>query len=213
MTVKLYDISVSIRGDMPVYRGDPRVKIRPAAEIRKGHPFNGLLLSLGSHTGTHVDAPYHFEPQGTTVDQLPLDTFYGPALVREADEVDLVDERTLQALDIPPGTQRLLLKTRNSRLWADLEFHEGFAYVTPGGARWMVEQGLRLVGVDYLSIEQFGSQDFATHHTLLQAGTVILEGLNLSQVSPGKYTLICFPLRLADGDGAPARAVLVAEEE
>ena len=207
--VKLYDISVPIHGDMPVYAGDPRVGVRPAAQMSKGHPFNSLRLSLGSHTGTHVDAPYHFDQGGTTVDRLPLETFYGPAVVRDVGDTEAIDERVLEGLDVPSGTQRLLLKTRNSRLWEDAQFHQQFVSVTPQGARWLVERGLRLVGIDYLSIEAFGSLEYATHHTLLRAGVVIVEGLDLGRVPPGEYTLLCFPLRLAEGGGAPARAVLV----
>ena len=210
--MEFYDISVPIRGDMPVYAGDPRVRIRPAAQITKGNSFNSLLLSLSSHTGTHVDAPSHFEANSTSVDQLPLDVFYGPTLVQDVGDVQAVDEETLKSLAIPQGTKRLLIKSHNSQLWTDSHFHQQFVYLTYGGARWLVEQGLRLVGVDYLSIEEFGSLDFATHHTLLQAEVVILEGLDLRRVSPGEYTISCFPLRIADGDGAPARAILMKEE-
>ncbi len=208
--MKMYDVTVPLQAAMPVYPGDAPFRIRPVAQLRKGDPFNILALSLSSHTGTHVDAPYHFEANGVTIDQMPLEVFYGPSVVRDVGEADEVTEGTLEALDIPPGTQRLLLKTRNSRLWADPSFHEEFVAVTPRGARWLVERGLRLVGVDYLSIEAFGAREFPTHHTLLQAGVAIVEGLDLSQVPPGAYTLLCLPLRLAGGDGAPARAVLIA---
>ena len=212
MNERLYDISASIYHDMPVYPGDPRVCIRSYADVRKGDPFNGLILSLGSHTGTHIDAPYHFDPQGLTVDNLPLDIFYGCALVREVDGVDFVDEDVLSLLDIPDGTLRLLLKTSNSRFWEQSVFNEHFVSITAGGAQWMVERGIKLVGVDYTSIDKFDAGEFPAHETLLRTGTIILEGLDLRKVPSGEYTLICFPLRLTHGDGAPVRAVLVAKD-
>lgn len=212
MSEKFYDISAAIYHNMPVYPGDPRVRIRSYADVRKGHPFNGLILSLGSHTGTHVDSPYHFDAEGITVDDLPLSTFYGSALVREVDGVDFVDEDVLSLLDIPEGTIRLLLKTSNSRLWEQTEFNEQFVHITYGGAQWLVERGIKLVGVDYISIEEFDTGEFPVHETLLKNGTIIVEGLDLRTVPTGEYTLICFPLRLTDGDGAPARAVLVAKD-
>ena len=210
--MRLYDITTPLRPGMPVYPGDSAVRVRPTAQIDKGDPFNLLLLSMGSHAGTHVDAPYHFEAGGLTVDQLPLETLYGPALVRDVGRAEVVDEAALEALALPAGTRRLLLKSRNSRLWEDPAFRPDFVALTPGGARWLVERGLGLVGVDYLSIEPLGSPEFPVHHTLLGAGVVIVEGLDLRGVPPGAYTLLCLPLRLAGGDGAPAR-VLLAEEQ
>ena len=136
-----------------------------------------------------------------TVDQLPLELLYGPALVRDLGRAEAVDEAALEALDIPAGTRRLLLKSRNSLLWEDSAFRPDYVALTPGGARW-------LVGVDYLSIEAVGAPGFPVHHTLLGAGVVIVEGLDLREVPPGAYTLLCLPLRLAGGDGAPARALL-----
>ena len=209
----LYDISAEIYHNMPVYPGDPRVRIRSYADLRKGHLFNGLILSLVSHSGTHVDAPYHFDSQGVTIDNLPLSIFYGPALVREVDGVDFVDEDVLSLLDIPDGTLRLLLKTTNSRLWEQSEFSERFVPITAGGAQWMVDRGIKLIGVDYISIEEFDAGAYPAHETLLMNSTIIVEGLDLSKVPGGEYTLICFPLRLKNGDGAPARAVLVARDE
>ncbi len=209
--MRLYDITTPLHPGTPVYPGDPGVRVRPTAQIAKGDPFNLSLLSMGSHAGTHVDAPYHFEDGGLTVDQLPLETLYGPALVRDVGQAEVVDEAALEALALPVGTRRLLLKSRNSRLWEDPTFRPDFVAVTPGGARWLVERGLWLVGVDYLSIEAPGSPGFPVHHTLLGAGVVIVEGLDLRGVPPGAYTLLCLPLRLAGGDGAPARALLAEE--
>lgn len=209
--MRLYDITVPLGPRTPVYPGDPVARVRPTAQMGKGDPFNLLLLSMGSHAGTHVDAPYHFEPGGLTVDQLPLEVLYGPALVRDVGNAEAVDEAALERLDVPGGTQRLLLKSRNSRLWEEPAFRADFVPITPGGARWLVDRGLRLVGVDYLSIEAVGSPGFPVHHILLGAGVVIVEGLDLRGVPPGAYTLLCLPLRLAGADGAPARAVLAEE--
>ena len=211
--MKLYDISVPITRGMTVYEGDPPVQIRPAAQMEKGAPLNLTRVNLGSHTGTHIDAPYHFLQDGAKVDQLPLDTFYGPALVRQFRSHTAVTCPDLEEAHIPGGTERLLLKTRNSHLWEREGFQRDFVYLDTEGAQWLVQRGIKLVGIDYLSIEAFGSRDFATHHTLLEAGVIILEGVDLRAVPPGHYTLACFPLRLAGSDGAPARAILIDERE
>jgi arylformamidase len=209
----LYDISVPIApGVTPVYSGDPGIEIESWAALRRGDPANVSLLHFGAHTGTHVDAPAHFIDGAPGLAQLPLDALVGPARVVEVPE----DVRAIGAghveSGVPEGTPRVLFKTRNSAFWADARgrFREDFTYVAPDAARALVGRGVRLVGIDYLSVERFGSKDFETHVTLLSEGVVILEGLDLSAVAAGTYELLCLPLRLAagDGDGAPARALL-----
>jgi arylformamidase len=210
--VQIFDVSVRISPQMPVWPGDPPVQIERVASINEGDPANLTRLSLGAHTGTHVDAPYHFFEQGLKVDQLPLSTFIGSAHVREVHP----GERTITATDLgslglPSTVQRLLIKTDNSHLWEGglLEFQKDFIHLGHDAAQWIVKRGIKLIGVDYLSVDSFDSGDKLAHHTLLEAGVVIIEGLNLSQVTQGVYQLYCLPLKIADSDGAPARVVLI----
>ena len=171
-------------------------------------------LDLGAHTGTHVDAPAHFVEGGAGVDSLDLDTLWGPALVVEELEADCLTADVIEKLSIPPGTERVLFHTRNSGRWArgECEFAEDYVAITEDGARWLVERGVRLVGVDYLSVAPFEATT-PTHQVLLQAGVVIVEGLNLSSIAPGTYQFICLPLKIVGGDGAPARAILIDRDD
>lgn len=174
--------------------------------MRKGAPYNVSQLQLGSHTLTHIDAPYHFEPSGKTVDELPLDVLVGPCRVFEIRGAAITCEH-IRALNLR-RTTRVLFKTRNSESWSK-RFKKSFTYITPDAANALVEKGVRLVGIDYLSVEKFGSKDFSTHHSFLRNGVVILEGLNLAKVRPGPYTLVALPLKIEGGDGSPARAILL----
>lgn len=192
---------------MVVYEGDPGVEIAPRLEIARGDAANVSLLSMGSHTGTHVDAPAHFIEGGATVESLPLDSLIGPALVAEVGCERLIGRRDLEPL-LLGGQSRLLLKTRNSALWAAGGFSRDFVALDLEGARYLTERGLRLIGIDYLSIEAFHSPGHPVHRHLLGAGVVILEGLDLSRVAPGVYELVCLPLPVRGIDGAPCRAVL-----
>lgn len=213
----LYDISVAIApGRTPVYPGDPGIEFESWAAMRRGDAANVTMLHMGAHTGTHVDAPAHFIEGAPGVTELRLDTLLGEAHVVEVGgDVRAVGAEQVERL-VPAGARRVLFKTRNSEFWADdaARFREDFTYLAPDAARALVERGARLVGIDYLSVERFGSEDFETHTTLLSRGVVVLEGLDLRAVSPGAYELLCLPLKLAggDGDGAPARAVLRALE-
>ena len=192
---------------MVVYEGDPGVEIAPRLEIARGDTANVSLLSMGSHTGTHVDAPAHFIEGGATVEALPLDSLIGPALVAEVGCERLIGRRDLESLPLD-GQSRLLLKTRNSALWAAGDFSRDFVALDLEGARYLTERGLRLIGIDYLSIEAFHSPGHPVHRHLLGAGVVILEGLDLGRVAPGVYELVCLPLPVRGIDGAPCRAVL-----
>jgi len=210
--MRIFDISVRISPQMPVWPGDPPVQIERVASINKGDSANLTRLSLGAHTGTHVDAPYHFIEKGLRVDQLSLNTLIGSAYVLEVHP----KERTITATDLgslglPSTVQRLLIKTDNSFLWEGglLEFERDFIHLSHNAARWIVRRGIKLIGVDYLSVEGFDSEDKAVHHTLLEAEVVIIEGLNLSHVAQGVYQLYCLPLKIADSEGAPARVVLI----
>lgn len=206
---RIYDISTPVRNGGVVYPGNPEIRIEPQQAISRGAGANVSTVSFGSHTGTHVDAAKHFFDDGETVDRMPLERLIGLAIVLAFDE-KLMSIRAddLARHDLAQHT-RVLLKTRNSDLLAQSEFVKDYTYLAPDGAEYLVERGVELVGIDYLSIEQFHSGHHRTHLTLLEKQTVIVEGLDLSEVPPGEYQLICLPLKLAGLDGAPARAVLI----
>jgi arylformamidase len=209
---RIIDISVAISPSLPVWPGDPRITIDLASSLERGDPANVSRLEIGTHTGTHLDAPWHFIPSGIREDQLPLDVLIGPCWVADLTALDRQIEATdLDAADIPLGTRRLLLKTRNSKLWTTHPdtFVSEFIAVTPNAASWIVEHEIRLVGIDYLSIEPFDSPNAETHHILLGAGVIPVETLDLRDVNAGPYTLLCLPLKIAGADGAPCRAVLL----
>lgn len=174
-----------------------------------GHKENVSRLDCDVHTGTHVDAPRHVFRDGKSVEQLPLDTLMGPAFVAYLPNAASITARDLARLGLPPRVKRLLLRTSNSNLWArgSRGFCTKYVALTPAASQWVVDQGIQLVGIDYLSIQRFGGSPM-THRVLLKAGVIILEGLNLAKVRPGMYELICLPLKLVDAEGAPARAVL-----
>ena len=203
----LIDISLPIREGMIVYEGDPGISVSPALSLDRGDPANVSTLRLGSHTGTHVDAPLHFIPGGASVDTLALDVLIGRALVAEVNADRLIERAHLAALPLA-GHTRVLLKTRNSALWERPSFAREYVSLSEDGARLLIDAGVKLVGVDYLSIEGFGVTGHPVHRTLLGAGIVILEGLDFRRVPPGVYELYCLPLRIAGGDGSPCRAIL-----
>jgi arylformamidase len=207
--MRVIDISVPNGPSQHVYPGDPVPRVEQAKAIRDGDVCNVSLLTMGSHTGTHVDAPYHFIDGGPRLGDVALDRMVGEALVadlrgRAAVDADALAHAALRHGDI------LLCLTDNSARWAAPEFQRDFTYLTRDAADLVVERGVRAVGIDYLSIEQFGSSDFPVHHRLLGAGVFVIEGLDLRGVEPGRYTLVCLPLKFPDLDGAPARAVLLA---
>ncbi|MBN1668150.1 MAG: cyclase family protein [Anaerolineales bacterium] len=208
----IYDISVPISPTMPVWPGDPAVVIERVSQIEAGDNANVSRLALSAHTGTHVDAPYHFLAKGVTLEQIPLDLFVGPADVIELPAVEMITAAELAQAIIPAGSQRVLFKTRNSAIWARgvQEFQTDFVALEQDAAQYLVDRGVKLVGIDYLSVAPFKNSR-PTHEVLLQAGVVILEGVNLSEVLPGRYQLYCLPLKLQAVDGAPARAILVDE--
>ncbi len=209
MPRKLFDISVPVKNGGVVYPGNPEIHIELQQDMSRGDSSNVSLVAIGSHTGTHVDAPLHMIPGGAGVDGIPLDALIGPALVIAFDDdVMAVTEAYLRTQPIA-GHQRVLLKTRNSGYIRERDFHRDYTYLAPDGAEYLVSLGVRLVGVDYLSIEQFHSGHHRTHKTLLSRGVVIVEGLDLSEPPAGEYELYCLPVLLDGIDGAPARAVLV----
>lgn len=204
--MKIYDITVAISPDLPAFPGDPPVGIEPVSTLARGDAANVSRLTMSTHGGTHLDPPRHFSDHGISVDHLPLTLLVGDALLAEIPGVKAIGRAELGRLPLQ-GVERLLLKTDNSRLWDLPGFHEDYAHLTAGGARYLVERGVKLVGIDYLSVERFDGGG-EVHRELLANGTVILEGLNLDGVPAGHYELLCLPMKIKGGDGAPVRAVL-----
>lgn len=206
---RIYDISVPIRSGGVIYPGNPEIDITLQQAVAKGAGANVSLIRFGSHTGTHADAARHFFDDGQPVDQIPLDRLIGPALLLSfPDELRSIGAAELKAHDLKSHT-RILLRTRNSELLSKKDFAPDYTFLAPDGAEYLVDKGVELVGVDYLSIEQFHSGHHRTHRTLLAKSIVIVEGLDLSAPPPGEYQLVCLPLRIEGCDGAPARAVLI----
>jgi len=191
---------------MPIYEGNPGVELERVSSIPDGAPANVSRLTLGVHTGTHVDAPLHFIEGSPGAEGIPLEALFGPAVVVDATGIsaESLGEPELASLDIPEGAERVLLKTRNSALWARAEFTRDFIRLDGTGARFVIARGIRTIGIDYLSI---GDQE--AHRELLGAGIVPVEGLDLREIEPGPYTFICFPLDVVGSDGGPGRAVLI----
>ena len=213
--MKIYDVSLALRPGMVTWPGEPGPSVAPLRRIANGDAANVSELTFGEHTGTHVDPPVHFIDGATGVDQLPLDALVGRCRVVEFTGSGHVSAAWLEQARLPANTMRILFKTRNSVRWADpnAPFTRDFSSIDASAARWCVEHGVRLVGVDYLSVEPQGpeKQGYPVHVTLLRANVVIIEGLDLRTVAPGAYDLVCAPLKSADGDGAPARVFLIGE--
>lgn len=209
--MKIHDITIPISPDMPTYPGDPKVSLEPVLQIAKGDAANVSQLCMGDHTGTHLDPPVHFIPGGKTVDQLDLSVLYGPAVVLDLTRVSAaITPDDLERAQMPKDAMRVLFKTRNSRLWAKHNgFDKNYVGVSWDAAQWLVDHHVRLVGIDYLSVEVFGAAWPKTHRTLLGAGVIIVEGLNLADIPPGSFTLACLPLKIKNGDGGPCRAILM----
>lgn len=210
--VPIYDISVPISNELPSWPGDPGVQLTVWRSLSAGDSANVSMLNFGAHTGTHVDAPAHFIEGAAKIESLPLDVLIGAAQVIEVpDDMRAINEEFV-ITNCAPGTTRVLFKSRNSAFWSESEpvFRTDFTYLDLNAAQRLVERGIKLVGIDYLSIEKFDSPKNETHLALLSYGVVILEGLNLTDIPAGTYELICLPLRLrsSKGDGAPARVVL-----
>ena len=204
------DLTVPFRTDLPLGPGDPGPELSLMKSMEGGYRCNVTRIDTGVHFGTHLDAPCHFIEGGKSVDELDLDVLLGRCFVAEISDVSEIGPEHLDELDIPEGTERLLLKTSNSELWStpDHPFFENFAAITGDAAKWVVDRGIRLIGIDYLSIQLFADQVSTTHVVLLEAEVIIVEGLDLREVSRGSYDLTCLPMNIAGADGAPVRALL-----
>jgi arylformamidase len=208
---ELYDISVPISSKLAVWPGDPSIEIEYPSKMSEGAAANVSRLIMGAHTGTHMDAPLHFIPGATSIDQVPLEVLVGTALVVEMAIDHHIGAADLEKANIPSNCQRIIFKTPNSQFWQTdpNNFHTEFIAVAPDGADWLNERGVKLVGVDYLSVEQYDAPfEHPTHQKLLSQRVVVVEGLNLSGIEPGEYTLMALPLRITGNDGAPSRVVL-----
>jgi arylformamidase len=209
---RLIDISLGVHQEMLTWPGDPPISMSPTRRIAKGDGANVSEVRLGTHTGTHIDPPFHFIDGAPTVEEVPLDALVGPAVVADLTKAECqLGPAEFESAGLPEGVERLLLKTSNSSIWEQSSppFPERYVALAEEGAAWLVERGVRLIGTDFLSIEKRGSPGHPTHRTLLGAGVVIVEGLDLRSVEPGLYDLVCLPLKLVGGDGAPARAILI----
>ena len=211
--MQIIDITIPLSEKTPVWEGDQGVKIRQVSFTDNGADFNISRTEFGVHAGTHIDAPFHLFSQGKTVDTIPLDILIGDAVVLKIDpSYDVIDVKTLQACGFLPGTQRLILKTRNTDYWVNdpYGFNRDFMGINTDGAEYLVEQEVQLVGIDYFSASPISDLK-KPHEIMLEAGIVILENTYLVNVKPGAYHLICLPLKLIGTDGAPVRAVLTKD--
>jgi arylformamidase len=207
----IFDISLIISPNLPVWPGDPGIELEQTESMDKGGQVNVTRMNMGVHTGTHVDAPHHFLNDGRTVEGLSLEVLTGPCYVVQLPAgIETITSDVLARTEITSDMKRVLFGTSNSNLWSqgETKFQTDFVAITEDGAEWLVEHGVRLVGVDYLSVAPYDDAS-PTHEVLLKAGVVVIEGLNLSKVMRGFYELYCLPLKIAGSDGAPARAILI----
>lgn len=204
--MKIFDISVDLYNGMPAFPGDPAPVVRRVLEMPRD-PANVSIIEMGTHTGTHVDPPLHFVEGGLPLDKIPLEHLYGDAEVLDLTHV----KKAITAGDLGSATENiLLLKTRNSKLWQSTEFHRDYVYLDKSAAQWLIDNHVWTVAIDYLSIGSFDGGE-TVHKMLLRNGVTVVEGVNLSAVGPGRYTFACLPVRIKDGDGGPARAILIKE--
>jgi len=209
--MKIQDISITISNELVTWPGDPKVNIQLPIQMKKGDACNVSRWEIGAHTGTHTDAPFHFIDDGKGIDEVPLDLYIGPCLVVEVKPKTINIEREDIAHVKFSGHTRVLFKTRNSDHWKNnnMEFDKDFISVGVTGAEFLIQKGIKLVGVDYLSVESFHAPfEHPVHKKLLGQHIVVVEGLNLSAVKPGEYELLCMPLKIKHGDGTPVRAAL-----
>jgi arylformamidase len=206
--MRIWDISVTLKSEMPIYPGDTEFSLEKTLCVERGDVCTLSKLVLGAHTGTHLDAPYHFIAGGQKVHELELHRLIGPAYVTDLRGHALITAESLENARIP-ACQRLLLKTDNGRLWSNPQFQADFVYLTGEAADWILQRGIDLVGIDYLSVEQFNAPVPVAHLKLLGAGLIIVESLYLNEVPPGEYELIALPLKIESAEGSPVRAVLM----
>jgi arylformamidase len=212
---RIYDISLTISDAFPVWPGDAPIEFQPIARIDDGASANVTRISMPNHCVTHVDPPRHYLADGATLDRVPLERWIGPCQVIEiAAEIDRIEPEHLDSAGIAPETKRLLFKTRNSAHWRKnpITFDTAYVALSQAAARWIVDRGIKLIGIDALSFEPFDDEEGVVHRLILGNDVLAVEGLDLAVVAPGYYDLICLPLKLQDGDGAPARVILLQDD-
>jgi arylformamidase len=208
MAGKWIDISVTIKSGMAHWPDNPEIVVGKMLDMEKGDVCNVSTLSMGSHTGTHMDAPLHFIRNGKSLDKMPLEATIGPCRVVEIKDKKAVTLEEIQGVKFKPG-ERILFKTPNSRRsWKTDNFDEDFVYISREAAAFLAKSKVMTVGIDYLSVGGFRKDGVETHDALLGAGIWVIEGLNLAKIKPGRYELCCLPLKVLNSDGAPARAAL-----
>jgi arylformamidase len=207
---RIIDITIPLTPSLPVWPGSPGIRLIRTRNIGAANQANESKLECDVHVGTHVDAPLHYLDGGASVDALPLENLIGPALVVDLTGLDTITAKDLEYLELPAGVRRLLLRTKNSqhRALEQERFIENYTALTADAAEWIVDHHIALVGVDYLSVQVYGDNSL-THYIMLAAGVIIVEGLNLAEVQPGSYQLLCLPIPLVGSEGAPARVVLL----
>jgi len=193
---------------MPIFPGDVPFALEPVLRIGNGQICNLSKLTLGTHTGTHLDAPWHFDDGGQRIHELDLQRLIGRAYVADLRGHGVITAESLDQSGVPGSCTRLLLKTDNEHLWSEAGFRKDFVYLTGDAADWILNRSIDLIGIDYLSVEEFGAPEPIVHWKLCGAGVIIVEGLDLNEVPPGEYELICLPLKIEGGDGSPVRAIL-----
>lgn len=205
----IYDVTAPISNAMPVWPGDPPVQLTPKSHVSrdKSHTVHLTSIEMGSHTGTHVDAPFHMIDGAKRLSDFALDVFVGPVTVFEIPSASSISRTELEQFNWD-GIERALFKTENSKHWQDRKFYEEFVHLEPEGAQFLADHGIRLVGIDYLSIDKFKSASHPSHFVLLKKDIIIIEGLNLNAVPAGAYHMVALPLNLQGSDGAPARVIL-----
>lgn len=208
--MKIIDISVTVSDSTPLWPRTPRLKLNAHASMRHGDEANDTNIQINLHTGTHLDAPLHFVKQGKSIDRIPLDVFIGPVFVAYLPKIKKITADVLTSLSIPRSTTRILFKTDNSKRWRakSPRFTKNYVGLDESGARWLATRGIKLVGVDYLSVAAFDEAG-PVHRVLLKKNIVLLEGINLSGVASGRYQLICLPIKFKKTEAAFTRAVLV----
>ncbi len=208
--MKIHDISIPVSASLVSWPGEPSAEITYLHHLADGDSATVSQIHMGSHTGTHIDAPAHFISNGKTLQDIKLEYFVGKTVVVEELSAKVLDKEVIESLEIPDGTERLLFRTSNSeqRLLEKKDFFKEFVGINESGALWLTDRNIRLVGVDYLSVAPYG-ESVATHRILLGHDIAVVEGLNLVDVEPGEYQLVCLPLKINDIEAAPARAILI----
>ncbi len=203
----IIDISPPVHEGVPVWPGSSGITLKWNLRVDRGDDANLTRLDMDVHIGTHVESPLHSFFPAESIDQVPLETLIGPAVVVDCVNAEVISRAVLESLRLPSGIERLLLKTTNSNFDSTAQFQEHFVGLVPDGAQWIVEQGIKLVGIDYLSIARFGDGP-AVHEILFNGGATVIEGLRLTDAMAGRYRLICLPMKLIGTEASPARAIL-----